>query len=124
MSELQTSEELRGRLSFYAGEAGRALLERNKQKARRRGVVRRTKRRRAILVSAMGNIPKWQADTKIENDRTIVKLNNQLEECDSLIEIVDGLYDTYLAYHTALSRELSARIKDKEMWQGRTGSGR
>ncbi len=124
ISNIEPFEELRNFLSFYTGEAGRALLAYNRQKVARRRLQGQLKRRRSSLYDSGGRVAKWQAESSVENDRVVSSLTEQIENCENMMDILNGLVDTYEEYHKTISREISARISDREKWQGRTGSGR
>ncbi len=124
MTDIVSFDELRSFLSFYTSEGARALTAQHQQRAQRRRLLRRLGRRRAALLGSQGNVAKWQAELSTANDHIVTKLLDSIELCDNLIEILDGLSKNYNGYVKALSREISARISDREKWYGRPGQGR
>lgn len=124
MSEVQSFEQLRAMMSFYTGEAARANISYQQHKAEHRDLLRQLKRRTASLVGDMKRIPKWQVELSIADDKKIIKFNDAIEIELTVIDIMKSLSKTYGEYSDTLSREISARISDREKWQGRAGSGR
>lgn len=124
MSAVQPFEHLRAMLSFYTNEYARANISHRQHLAELRHLERQLKRRTASLAGDMRRVPKWQIELLIQDDKKVRRLNDKMEICETVIEIFKDLTKNYLEYTKTLSREISARISDRDRWQGRSGSGK
>lgn len=114
-------EDVRDRLGFYTNEASRAALMVTVYRAHKRDLLRKATLRRARVIANFKGT-KWQADAKAEADEKVQKYRDRASEADSLIEMLEELAKMYDRNAFALSRELTARDRDRERWQGRGGA--
>lgn len=123
LSDIQPFQRLRDLMGFYTTEASRALVDLAKYRAHRRHLQGKLKRRRSIIMRSASDT-KWRADAEAANDPRIVDIQDQLDNTESVIEILDALQQTYVRNYDALSRELTARTGDRDRYYGRGGMGK
>ena len=123
LSNIQPFQHLRDLMGFYTTEASRAIVDIAKYKGHRRYLQARLKQRRAFILGSAGNI-KWRAEAEVAGDRRAIDIGGELDNCESIIELLEALHVGYVRNYDALSRELTARSGDRDRWYGRGGSGR
>lgn len=125
LSNIEPFQQVRDLLGFYTSEAARAHLSLTQQKAHRRWLLHRIERRKARVISRLPDrATKWRANAAANEDKKIYEYQQDLLICENLIEILDGLHETYGNYANALSREMTARKDDRDRWYGRAGQGK
>ncbi len=123
VSTIQPFEMVRDMHSFYTSEAARAAVKLAEHKASRRTLKRTISTRTASLMGSQTGT-KWRASAEIERQPEIRRLNRALDFTENLIEMMTEIKENYFKYADSLSREITARTKERDAYYGRAGSGR
>lgn len=121
VSNIQPFERLRDMQAFYAGEAARAIESKNRFYAQKAFAERRVKNRKAHLMDSNESKTRWRVMAAVESDSRIRELEEEILLCETSMKYLEDIGKSYSDFAFSLSREITARMGDRDRWQGRAG---